>query len=253
MTAPAQVQRTAHPSPVACRRRQPAAEVSLVAFAHAGGGPLTFQRWADGLAPRVELWHATLPGRAGRSREPFPREWPALVDELATAIVREVPTPIVLLGHSLGALLAFEVARRLTSAGVGPSHLLVSGCACPGSAVAMALPSTDDELLCRIELIYGRVPDPVRASQEVLDHFLPILRADLELARAYVLRPGVMLRCPITAMTGGADPIVPASELEGWRGLTRAGCELCVLPGGHFALLDHESAVLAKILSRPVR
>jgi medium-chain acyl-[acyl-carrier-protein] hydrolase len=253
MTMPAQVERTAHRSPVACRRRQAAAQVSLVTFAHAGGGPLTFQPWADELAPEVELWCVTLPGRAGRWREPFAREWAPLVEELTAAIVRDVPGPIALLGHSLGALLAFEVTRSLTRGGVPPTHLFVSGRVAPETVFPVGPPATDDELLHQIDLIYGGLPDELRASRDVLAHFLPILRADLELAGAYVLRPGVMLTCPITAMTGDRDPIAPPSALEGWSGQTGAGCETCVLPGGHFYLVDQQPSVLAKIVSRLVR
>src|SRR5204863_4860404 len=137
-------------------------------------------RWDGALAPDIELWHVTLPGRGGRMREPFAREWAPLVQELATAIARDVPGPVALFGHSLGALLAFEVARRMTSAGRPPAHLVVSGRGAPDTAPALDVPATDDELLRLIDRAYGGVPDQVRASREILEWFLPILRADLE-------------------------------------------------------------------------
>jgi medium-chain acyl-[acyl-carrier-protein] hydrolase len=250
MTLSARVTPSGQRSPVSCHRPQPAAQVRLVAFAHAGGGPMTFRHWARELAPQVELWNVTLPGRAARWREPFAREWTPLADALAAAIARDVPGPVALFGHSLGALLAFEVARRLTRARVPPVHLIVSGRGAPDVAPALELPDTDAELLRHVDLLYGGIPDAVRASQELLDHFLPILRADLELARAYALRPGMALTCPIMAMTGDADPIAPPRELQRWSRQTGAGCELRVHAGGHFYLADRESAALSTILGR---
>lgn len=239
-------------SPIACHRPQPAAQVRLVAFAHAGGGPMTFRHWADELAPQVELWNVTLPGRAARWREPFARDWAPLVDGLSAAIVRDVPAPVALFGHSLGALLAFEVARRLTRAAAAPVHLIVSGRGAPDGAPAIELPETNAALLRHVDLLYGGIPDEVLASQELLDHFLPILRADLELARAYALRPGMALTCPITAMTGDSDPIAPPCELARWSRQTGAGCELRVLAGGHFQLVDDPRTTLATIRGRLV-
>jgi surfactin synthase thioesterase subunit len=222
----------------------------LVTFAHAGGGPQTFMPWDTKLAPDVELWHVTLPGRAARMREPFAREWGPLVDELSEAIARDVPGPVALFGHSLGALLAFEVARHLADSGQEPAHLIVSGRDAPDTAPALEVPETDDELLDLIDDNYGGVPDQVRASQEVLDYFLPMLRADLELARDYVLEPGATLTCPITAMTGDADPIASPDGLARWDSQTGAGCERHVLPGGHFYLADREPDVLSTISRR---
>lgn len=247
---PARAQHAGLGSPVSCPFPQPAALVRLVAFAHAGGSPQTFRHWADELAPDVELWHATLPGRAARQREPFARAWPPLVDDLVAAIRHDVPAPVALLGHSLGALLAFEVARGLTRTGASPAHLIVSGRAAPDIVATVEVPATDDELLRHAELVYGGVPDAVRASRDVLEYFLPILRADLELAQAYVPAPGLPLMCPITAMAGDADPIVRTSGLAGWSHQTEADCEIHVLPGGHFFLFEHEAAVVSTILSR---
>jgi surfactin synthase thioesterase subunit len=250
MTLPSRVTHGGRRSAVGCHRPQPAARVRLVAFAHAGGGPTTFRHWADELAPHVELWNVTLPGRAARWREPFAREWTPLADALGAAIARDVPGPVALFGHSLGALLAFEVARRLTRARVPPAHLIVSGRGAPDVAPALELPETDAELLRHVDLLDGGIPDEVRGSQELLDHFLPILRADLELARAYALRPGMALTCPITAMTGDADPIAPPCELERWSRQTGAGCEVRVHAGGHFQLVDPDGPALSTILDR---
>ena len=250
MTRPVRVeQRVAQPA-LSCRRPEPAARMRLVTFAHAGGGPRTYARWDHELAPDFEVWHVTLPGRGRRLREPFAREWRPLAHELAGAIAREVPAPFALFGHSLGALLAFEVARRLTRAGTPPAHLVVSGRDAPDSAPDLELPETDDELLRRVDRAYGGVPDQVRASREVLDHFLPVLRADLELARDYVLRPGVALDCPITALAGDADPIASPEGLARWSRQTGASCECHVFAGGHFFLVGEEQATLATISRR---
>jgi surfactin synthase thioesterase subunit len=253
MTSPAQFELIDHRSPVNCFRPQWTADVRLVTFAHAGGGPLTFLRWSDALAPDVELWHVTLPGRAGRRHEPFAYRWAPLVTQLTDAIARDVSVPVALFGHSLGALLAFEVARHLTQKGMVPAHLIVSGRAAPHIRLTDELPHTDEALLQQVDRMYGGVPDEVRTSKEVLKYFLPVLRADLELARAYVFRPAPALPCPIMAMTGVADPIARLSDVEEWSRHTDADCELHVLPGGHFFLVDQEPAVLSKILKRLAR
>jgi surfactin synthase thioesterase subunit len=234
-------------SPLGCHRPQLTARVRLVAFSHAGGRPLRFVPWALELAPAIELWHVTLPGRGARWREPFARTWPPVVDATAAAILREVSAPVALFGHSLGALLAFEVARELTRTGLPPVHLIVSGRGAPDSAPSLDVPETDQELLRNADLVYGGVPEQVRTAPDVLAHFLPILRADLELARAYAPTSDTTLTCPITAMTGEADPIAPPSALKGWGRQTTGNSELHVLPGGHFAVVDHEPVALGLI------
>ena len=239
--------------PVACRSPQPAALARLVCFPHAGGGPMVFRGWTRGLAPDVEVWNVTLPGRAGRASEPFARGWTPLVDEFATAIADDVPEPYALFGHSLGAALAFEIARALTRLGAPPAHLFVSARDAPDSPQPYDVPETDEELLDEVDRAYGGVPDPVRGSRELLEHFLPILRADLELAVAYEFVPGRPLDCPITALAGSVDPTVTRSGLERWAAHTAAGFELLEMPGGHFFLDGCEPAVLETIHRRLIR
>jgi medium-chain acyl-[acyl-carrier-protein] hydrolase len=241
---------TAGGSPVDCPRPLAEAPLRLVAFSHAGGGPAAFHSWTDALAPGVELWRVTLPGRAGRRREPFAREWLPLVDDLGAAVARAVPPPVALFGHSLGALLAFEVGRWLTEACVPPVRLIVSGRAAPDVPVTVDLPAADEDLVREASALAGGVPDSVLACPEALALFLPILRADLQLANAYALRSRVVLPCPITAMAGDADPIAPPSTLPGWAVHTSAGYEACMLPGGHFFLVEQEQVMVPMIRSR---
>lgn len=239
-------------APVACRSPQPAAVARLVCFAHAGGGPMAFRGWARGLAPDVEVWTATLPGRAGRVREPLARSWRPLVEEMAAAVAERVPPPVALFGHSLGALIAFEVARELTRRGAGPAHLVVSARDAPDVPQTASLPETDAALLDQVAGAYGGVPDAVLASDELLRHFLPILRADLELAVGYAHTPGPPLGCPITALTGADDRTVSRDGVAAWARQTTSRFEALTVPGAHFYLESQQPAVLRAIHERLV-
>jgi medium-chain acyl-[acyl-carrier-protein] hydrolase len=211
---------TARGLPIACHTAQPRARVTLVCFPHAGGSALAFGRWASALAPDVELWSVTLPGRAGRMHEPFARDWGALVEGLATAVEDDIDGPFALFGHSLGATLAFEVSRELARRGASPSHL------------------------------YGGVPAALQDSREVLDYFLPILRADIELAADYRYKPGPPLELPITALAGVTDATLSRVQVEGWQRQTHASFQYHEFPGGHFYVENQEPAVFAAIVAR---
>jgi medium-chain acyl-[acyl-carrier-protein] hydrolase len=237
-------------APVACRSPQPAARIRLVCFPHSGGGPMTFRSWPGGLAPDVEVWNVTLPGRAGRRREPFAREWGPLVAEFTEAIVDDIAEPVALFGHSLGAVLAFEVARALTREGLPPEKLIVSARESPDTPQRWGVPDTDDELLRQIDRLYGGIPDAVREAPEIMDHYLPVLRADLELITGYRYDPGPALRCPVTAMAGADDPTVAADRLALWREQTVGRFDSVRFAGGHFYLADNEKSVLDVVAER---
>lgn len=245
MTPPA-----THRVPITCSAHQPAAVVQLACFPHAGGGAYAFRRWATSLAPDVELWSATLPGRAARVREPFAREWAPLIDELATAINDAFAAPFALFGHSLGATVAFEVTRELSRRGAHPAHLFVSARGAPDTTPSFTVPADDGDLLRDVSALYGGVPGVLHGSREVLEYFLPILRADIDLAAAYLYRPGPRLDVPITALSGETDETVSRAQLKGWRRQTSASFEWREFPGGHFYFEGRESGLLKMLMSR---
>lgn len=233
--------------PIACYTPQPQARATLVCFPHAGGSALAFGRWAPALAPDVELWSVTLPGRAGRMHEPFARDWGALVEDLATAVTDDIEGPFALFGHSLGATLAFEVARELSRRGASPAHLFVSARGAPDATSRFAVPADDRVLLREIDALYEGVPAALHESQEVLDYFLPILRADIELAADYRYEPGPALEVPITALAGVTDATLSRVQVEGWQHHTSTSFQYREFPGGHFYVEDQEPAVFKAI------
>ena len=225
-----------------CRSRRPAAPYRLYCFPHSGGSAGEFVRWADGLS-ELEVLGLQLPGRGARLSEPaFTRMGP-LVDDLVTNV--SFGEPFAFFGHSLGALVAYEVARALRSAGKpGPAHLFVSACAAPqlqGSGPEIhRLP--DEELAAWIDSEYGSLGPDLLANPELLQTSLPAHRADFEVVETYRHELGRPLDRPITVI-GGADDNLTRTELAGWTGHTTADVDILLLPGDHFYLRQRQSAV----------
>jgi surfactin synthase thioesterase subunit len=215
------------------------ANLQLIGIPHAGGGASAFADW-PGLVPEGVAFHALeLPGHGARMREPLETDFDRLVERLAGELADVIDGPYALFGHSLGALLAFEVARALRDDIGEPAGLLVAGRNAP------SLPSAhrpihhlpDDEFVAALRG-YGGLPEALSASPELLQLFLPALRADITLAETYQRRPGPGLRCPVTAFSGRRDPLVDDLGLVSWRRETTGPFTLTVLDGGHFFLGD---------------
>ncbi|MFE7722361.1 thioesterase II family protein [Nocardia rhizosphaerihabitans] len=238
--------RANHNGVLTCPRPQPGPAVRLVCFAHSGGNPRMYQNWVDKLAPEIELWWVTLPGRGQRWREHHADRWEPLIDDITAALVAHVPWPMALFGHSLGGLIAFDVARRLTEEQAPPNYLFVSARAHPRREFALDLPEDDIDLLRLVDTVYAGVPAQILESPELAKHFAPTLRADLALGADYRYRPG-RLTTPITALGGVDDPTTPAEELDAWRDCTTAATQWRQFPGGHFYLEQSEAGVLRTI------
>jgi medium-chain acyl-[acyl-carrier-protein] hydrolase len=159
-----------------------------------------------------------------------------LVAAVASAIGPEVQVPYALYGHSMGAIIGFELARELASGqGKGPEHLFVSGRRAPQwpntEPPSFHLPH--DEFIAELKRLKG-TPDEVLAHPELMELFLSLLRADFELVDTYEFKPGQLLSCPITVYGGLSDEHVPAESCRAWREQTSGVCRTRMVQGDHF-------------------
>ena len=220
-------------------RSVPSANLRLFCFPYAGGGAAMFYRWAGSLPPGIQVCPAHLPGRENRLREPCFRRIEPLVVEIGNAILPHLDLPFVFFGHSMGALIAFELAHELRRRGAPtPVHLVVSSSRAPQFPNPLppihGLP--DAELIAAIGERYDRIPPAILDQEEFLAQLLPYVRADLEIVEAYRLAEKELLGCPVTTYWGSADRIIAKSEVDGWRDRTTAAFRQRLFPGGHFFL-----------------
>lgn len=225
----------------------PGAPVQLVCLAHAGGSASYFFPVSRALAPGVDVLAVQYPGRQERRFEPALADVGALADAVAAELVPCATRPLALFGHSLGATVAFEVALRLEDSGVAPVALFASGRRAPSRHRPERVDlGDDDQLVAEIVRLNGTNPAMLR-DPELLRMILPAFRSDYAAANTYRYRPGTMLRCPVHALTGDADPQVTVAEAGAWREHTTGPFELRVFPGGHFYLNQHANEVIALI------
>jgi medium-chain acyl-[acyl-carrier-protein] hydrolase len=234
---------------VAYRRPVPRARLRLFCLPGAGSGPAQFRAWPEALAPQVEVCPVQLPGRERRLGEAPVDDWGVLVDQLDQGLAPLLDRPFAVLGHSFGALVGFELVRRLRDGrGLTPLRLFVAACEAP-HLVAGRRPKRgewEDEALVE-ELRRFGAPEEMLRNQELLELVLPAVRADFTLADRYRYRPGPALACPVSAFGGRDDPLVGREQLGAWRDQTAAGLRLRTLPGGHFVLDDARVHVLRAV------
>lgn len=179
-----------------------------------------------------------LPGREGRLSEPAISRLLPLVEALGSALQPWLDLPFVFFGHSMGALLAFELARRLRGLyAIEPRQLFLSGNAAPQvpdlNPPRHALPEA--EFLAELRRLNG-TPEAVLQHRELMELMLPILRADFAVCETYVYTPQPLLACPIAAFGGLDDPEIRRDALAAWAEQTQGAFRLRMLPGDHFFL-----------------
>jgi medium-chain acyl-[acyl-carrier-protein] hydrolase len=229
----------------------PRALLRLFCFPYAGGAAHVFRQWPQSLPDFIDVCAVQPPGRGSRLREePFTR-----LDELvvvaASALTPFMDMPSAFFGHSMGAMIGFELARRLCSLGAdGPKHLFVAACRAPKLAgervITYDLPEPEFvEELRRL----GGTPAEVLENEELLRLMLPLLRADFAVTQAYSYAEGPPLGCPLTAFGGLRDEEVKRESLAPWGEYTTAPFSLHMLPGDHFFLHSSGNALL-RIVTR---
>ena len=224
----------------------PAARLRLFCFPYAGGGATMFWKWADHLPADVEVCLAQLPGRGPRLLDaPCTRLQP-LVETIARAILPYTDKPFTLLGHSMGAIISFELARLLrTERRLEPVQLVVSGCRAPHIRTTdrRTYDWPEAEFIEDLRRLNG-TPQEVLESPELMQLFMPVLRADFEVVQTYSYTAGQILQCPITVFGGLQDHEVRREQLEGWREQTTDAVTFHLFPGGHFFIHASQPLIL---------
>lgn len=229
---------------------RPIAALRVFCFPYAGGRATSFRPWVEALPGSIDVWGVQLPGHDGRLLEPPLASVPAIVEAVVPALLAELDRPYALFGHSMGALVAFEVARALQARGAPPAaHLLVSGRRAPHLAAHEAdIHALDNEaFVAEIGRRYGAIPAELLRHPDVMDLLLPVLRADITAIETYVHTPGEPLSSAISVFGGDTDPFASPAELHAWQEHTRLPVTTRLFAGGHFYF--NAPPVLAALLA----
>lgn len=231
----------------------PEADLRLFCFPYAGGSSQIFRTWSEDLPATIEVCPAEYPGHGRRLKDPLVQDLKTLVEEISSAMFPKgtgeaiaLDKPFALFGHSMGALIAFELTRTLRDQDQPlPQHLFVSGRRAP------QLPDNDPpthnlsdaELMKKLRWLNG-TSNTVLNDPEMMQLMLPILRADFAVCETYQYQEKPPLPCPITALGGWRDPATKSGGLKGWRDHTTATFRKKTFPGNHFFLHSAQKRLL---------
>lgn len=225
---------------------QAAGGAQVFVFPHAGGIAASFLQWQAMAGPELSLQVAQMPARGIRMHEPPADDVAEVVDQLTTAVVERASGPFLLFGHSLGALVAFEVTRELRRRGApDPLALLVSGAEAPQTRlIRRRFHELDDAGLIEALRDFGATPAELLADREMMELILPGVRADFALSERYTYRAEPPLALPVHVLLGDRDEHVDLDRAAGWALECAAPPQRHVFAGGHFFLADHQAEIL---------
>lgn len=238
----------------ACPRSKPQAATRLFFLPYAGGGPAVFTGWCAELPAHIEGQVVHYPGRGSRFNEDAVTGMPRMVDELANAIQPWLDRPFAFFGHSMGGLIAYELAHLLRARSLPtPDLLFVSACGAPHlpdpNPKIHQLP--DDEFLSELDQLNG-IPAELK-HPEAMDLLLPVVRADFQLIETYVYNPArPPLDFPILALGALDDPRISRERIEGWAAHTASAFTARYFPGGHF-FIHHARQPILEFLYEKIR
>ncbi len=234
------------------RRFHPSAQARsrLVCFPHAGGSASFYHAVSAALNPSIEVLAVQYPGRQDRWDQPFVTTIEGLAEQATEALLPWLDLPVSLFGHSMGAAVAFETARRLEATGAPVRRLFTSGRRAPsigGDSAVYKMP--DQDLITEIRNLAGTNSE-LLLDGELRQLLLPVIRADYQAIETYLSPPGRRVSCPVTALVGSADHRVPLPEVQVWRDHCTGDFEIQEFPGGHFYLSEYPDAVLELVRRR---
>ncbi|HEX9339423.1 MAG TPA: thioesterase domain-containing protein [Pseudonocardiaceae bacterium] len=223
--------------------------VRLFCLPYAGGSARVFAGWGRHLPPWIDVVPLELPGRGSRFDEPVSDDVADVVAGLRDAALSRLDRPYAVFGHSLGALLGFELIVALQRCGHPALHFFASGAGAPHLPTRNPAPRFDDHRLRTHIAELGGTPPELLANDELMELMLPVLRADFTIADTYRPPSGALLDCPTTAFCGDEDGEAPAADVLAWRRHVRTSCTIRLLAGGHFFVHSAQDVLLSLIVS----
>ncbi len=225
-----------------------AGEELLLCFPYAGVSAAIYRKWAEQLPASLELMPVELPGHGGRLREAPLHSVAEMGASAADALAHLCQGRYSVFGHSLGAMVAFEMVRILVGRGQPPVHLFVSGCRAPH-----VLPIHRGSHLLPPHALrqrlrsWGGAPEEVLMQSELMTQLEPALRADLEAVENYLCVSSPDVGVPITAFAGMSDPLAPPESVAEWSQYTSDYFAMRLVPGNHFFLHQFQPLLLGLI------
>lgn len=223
-------------------------EVRLFTLPYAGGGASIYRLWGSLLPKNVELLSIQLPGRENRITETPFTDMPSLIEALTEAVTPYMDRPFLIFGHSIGARIGFELAVNLKKElNKVPLHLIVSGSRAPHFPEPNPLHQLpDDDFVKELQRFSG-TPKAILENKELMDLFMPLLRADFAVDETYEFTTSAKLQCPISVLGGRDDDEASIRELSEWLKYTSVDFDLKIYEGDHFFINDHREKILEQI------
>jgi Predicted thioesterase involved in non-ribosomal peptide biosynthesis len=216
-------------------RPRPGAQVRLICFPYAGSSASAFRGWADLLPDSIELVAVQYPGRQDRYNEAPVPELQALADEIVRAVDGLLDRPVAFFGHSLGATVAFEVARRLRPRFPSPlSRLFVSARKSPADCRPNGFDFRGNQGMKAYMRRLGGAAERAVDDDELWQLTMPVLRNDLLMSEGYSYLGGARLSSPITAISAELDVTCTLTDMQRWEDYTIGSFDAHMMPGGHF-------------------
>ena len=223
-------------------------KITLFCLPFAGGGASAYNQWAKKMQGKVTVCPVQLPGREEQIMEKPYIDMSVMLDDLEEAVRKVVYGPYALWGHSMGGKIAYELEKRLEAAGYTAKCLFISGSRVPSIPEPNPIYHLPDEEFKRELGRFEGTPKEVLENQELLDFFLPMLRADFTMDETYYDKAGIVLHTPIAAFGGEKDGEADESAILDWGKYTDNDFNYRIFPGGHFYLRDCEDEVISEVM-----
>ena len=225
---------------------KPGNRAALFCFPYAGSGPSVFTSWRNNILSQVNVYAYQSPGKEDRFSEPLAKDWAKITSEAIKNIVAAQHKIIILFGHSLGAIMAYEIAKKLQLAEMAPSTVFFSGCRMPGAKSRMpSISHLPDRDFIRDVMKFGGLPKAVLDEPEIMDIVTPILRNDFRLSETYRDSKPIKLKTNVIVLNGVNDPFIKQNDLCEWGSVASHKITIKQFKGGHFFLNTDQANVIS--------